>query len=108
MVVRVQLLDEDHDEAEGNCPRGKKPGYREPFRQDSGRKRVTRISDGAEMVPCIAIDCVRLKSFDGRPKNGEEARDDWHDEQAVDQVEFVAIVAWQIARFEHLWLYNFL
>ena len=102
MVVRVQLLDEDHDEAEGNCPRGQKPGYGEPFRQDSGRKRVTRIFDGAEMVPCIAIDCVRLKSFDGRPKNGEEASDDWHDEQAVDQVELVAIVAWQIARFEHL------
>ena len=54
------------------------------------------------MVPCIAIDCVRLKSFDGRPKNREEASDDWHDEQAVDQVEFVAIVAWQIARFEYL------
>ena len=46
VVVRVQLLDEDHDEAEGNCPRGKKPGYGEPFRQDSGSKRVTRIFDG--------------------------------------------------------------
>ena len=102
MVVGVQLLDEDHDEAEGNCPRGKKPGNGEPFRQDSGRKRVTSIFDEAEMVPCIAIDCVRLKSFDGRPKNREEASDDWHDEQAVDQVEFVAIVAWQITRFEHL------
>ena len=60
------------------------------------------ILDGAETVPCIAIDCVRLKSFDGRPKNRKEARDDWDDEQAVDQVEFVAIVAWQITRFEHL------
>ena len=54
------------------------------------------------MVPCIAIDSIRLKSFDGRPKNREEASDDWHDEQAVDQVEFVAIIAWQIARLEHL------